>query len=177
LNNGVTQLQYIVTNPTFFPNIPPISTLNPGQNTIQYVDPRLKADVSLQSAIGVERQLPKNSTMAVTYTNNRANHLDQTVPINTPLPGTYNPLLPPGPGNGVFPYGYSAGNLFEYESGGVLKQNILMVTFNTRFNRRVSLQGNYQYARANDLPSTPTNPYNFQQDWGRSSLDRHHNLS
>jgi len=176
LNNGVTQLQYIVTNPTFFPNIPPISTLNPGQNTIQYVDPRLKADVSLQSAIGVERQLPKNSTMAVTYTNNRANHLDQTVPINTPLPGTYNPLLPPGPGNGVFPYGYSAGNLFEYESGGVLKQNILMVTFNTRFNRRVSLQGNYQYARANDLPSTPTNPYNFQQDWGRSSLDRHHNF-
>ena len=99
------------------------------------------------------------------------------MPINTPLPGTYNPLLPEGLGNGVFPYGYSAGNLFEYESGGRLHQNILMVNFNTRFSRRVSLQGNYQYTRANDLPSTPTNPYNFMQDWGRSNLDRHHNFT
>ncbi len=52
-----------------------------------------------------------------------------------------------------------------------------MVNFNTRFSRRVSLQGNYQYTRANDLPGTPTNPYNFAQDWGRSSLDRHHNFT
>ena len=177
LNNGVTQLQYIVNNPTFFPNIPLPSTLSPGQNTINLVDPKLRADYSFQSAIGVERQLPRNSTVAVTYTNNRANHLNQTVPINTPLPGTYNPLLPEGPGNGVYPYGYNAGNLFEYESGGRLHQNILMVNFNTRFSRRVSLQGNYQYTRANDLPSTPTNPYDFMQDWGRSNLDRHHNFT
>ncbi len=51
----------------------------------------------MQGAIGVERQLPHNTTVAVTYTNNRSNHLPQTVPINTPLPGTYNPLLRPGP--------------------------------------------------------------------------------
>ena len=177
LNNGVTQLEYIVNNPTFFPNLPPVSTLPTGQNTINLVDPKLRADYSLQSAIGVERQLPKNSTVAVTFTDNRANHMAQTVPINTPLPGTYNPLLPEGLGNGVFPYGYNAGNLFEYESGGRLHQNIVMVNFNTRFNRRVSLQGNYQYTRANDLPSTPTNPYDFMQDWGRSNLDRHHNFT
>jgi hypothetical protein len=64
----------------------------------------------------------------------------------------------------------------EYESGGLLKQNILMVNFNTRFSRRVSLQGNYQYTHANDLPGTPTNPYNFMQDWGTSSLNRRSNL-
>ena len=177
LNNGVRQLQYSVTNPTFFPNVPALSALNPGQNTTFLVDPRLKADVSLQTAIGVERQLPHNTTVAVTYTNNRANHLDQQVPINTPLPGTYNYLLPPGPGNGVFPYGYGAGILSEYESGGRLRQSILMANFNTRFSRRVSLQGNYQYTRANDLPASPTNPYNFSQDWGRSNLDRHHNFT
>ncbi len=177
LNNGVAQLEYTVTNPTFFPNIPSLSALNPGQNTINLVDPKLKADYSLQGAIGVERQLPRNSTIAVTYTNNRADHLAQTVPINTPFPGTYNRLLPSGPNNGLYPYGYNAGNLYEYESGAYLKQNILMVNFNTRFSRRVSLQGNYQYTRANDLPSTPTDPYNFSQDYGRSSLDRHHNFT
>ena len=48
--------------------------------------------------------------------------------------------------------------------------------FNTRFSRRVSLQGNYQYTHANDLPGTPTNPYDFQQDWGTSNLNRRSNL-
>ena len=176
LNNGVNQLEYTVTNPTFFPNIPSLSTLNPGQNTINIVDPRLRSPASLQSAIGVERQLPKNTTIAVTYTNNRGVHTAQSVPINAPYPGTYNYLLPPGPTNGVFPYGYSAGNIIENESGGLLKQNILMVNFNTRFSRKVSLQGNYQYTHANDLPGTPTNPYNFMQDWGTSNLNRRSNL-
>src|SRR5262249_7554196 len=148
-----------------------------GQNTINVVDKKLRAEYSMQGAIGIERQLPRNSTVSLTFTENRSNHLQQLVPINTPLPGTYNPLLPPGPTNGVFPYGFAAGNIFETESGGILHQHIVMVSFNTRFNRRVSLQGNYQYPRANDLPTDPSNPYNFAADWGRSNLDRHHNFT
>ena len=66
------------------------------------------------------------------------------------------------------------GNLFLYESGGLMRQNILMANFNTRFSRGVSLFGNYSLNYANDLPGTPSNPYNFAQDWGRSSLDRRH---
>ncbi len=177
LNNGTNQLDYTVTNPTFYPNIPSLSSLNPGTNETYKVDPKLRSDYSIQSAIGVERQLPHSTTVAVTYTNNRSNHLAQTVPINTPYPGTYHYLSAPGPTNGVFPYGYSAGDILEYESGGLLKQNILMVNFNTRFSRNVSLQGNYQYTHANDLPSTPTNPYNFLQDWGTSSLNRRSNFT
>jgi hypothetical protein len=78
----------------------------------------------------------------------------QTVPINAPLPGTYNPLLPLGSGNGVFPFGYSAGNIFEYESGGLFRQNILMATVNTRFSRNISLYANYQlnYAKSSLYP-------------------------
>jgi hypothetical protein len=178
LNNGVNQLEYTVYNPAFYiSNIPNLSTLSPGQNTINLVDPKLRADYSLQGAIGVERQLPHNTTVAVTYTNNRANHLAQTVPINTPLPGTYNYLDAPGPTNGIFPYGYNAGNIYEYESGGILKQDIVMANFNTRFSSKISLQGNYQYTHANDLPGTPTNPYNFLQDWGTSNLNRRSNLT
>ena len=176
LNNGVNQLEYTVDYPTFFPNIPSLSTLSPGTNTTNLVDPKLRADYSIQSAIGVERQLPHSTTVALTYTNNRSNHLAQSVPINTPLPGTYNYKQPLGPANGVYPYGYDAGNLIEYESGGFLKQDILMFNFNTRFSRRVSLQGNYQYTHANDLPSSPTNPYNFMQDYGTSNLNRRSNL-
>jgi hypothetical protein len=177
LNNGHTQTSYTVYNPDFYlSNIPSPSTLDPGQNSVYLVDPKLRADYSIQTAIGVERQLPRNTTASLTYTNTHAEHYLQTVPINTPLPGTFNPLEPLGPGNGVFPYGYAAGNLFEYESGGILRQNILMATINTRFSKRVSLYANYQLTYANDLPSTPTNPYDFRQDYGRSTLDRRNNL-
>jgi hypothetical protein len=176
LNNGYTQTQYTVFNPTFYPNLPPISSLSPGQNTIYRIDPKLRADYSMEWAIGVERQLGRSTTASATYTYNRAEHELQTVPINAPLPGTYNPLLPLGPQNGVFPYGYGAGNIFEYQSGGILRQHIFMVSANTRLRNNISLYANYQLTYANDLPSTPSDPYNFALDYGRSALDRRNNF-
>jgi hypothetical protein len=130
----------------------------------------------MQFALGVERQLPHNTTGSIFYTYNRSEHLAQTVPINSPEPGTYNPLQPLSAANGVFPYGYGAGNIFEYESGGYMRQRMLMFNFNTRFSRRVSLFGNYSLTYANDLPGTPTDPYDFRLDYGRSSLDRRNNF-
>ena len=87
LLNGINQLSYTVTNPDTFPNAPSLANLSPAQNSIYRLDPNLRSDYLIQSAIGVERQLPHNTTVAVTYTNTRALHLEQTVPINTPLPG------------------------------------------------------------------------------------------
>jgi hypothetical protein len=177
LNNGARQLDYTVNFPSSFPTPPALSTLQPGNNLTYIVDPKYQADYSMQAAIGVERQLPHATTVALTYTYNRSNHLAQTVPINTPYPGTYNPTEGVVAGNGVYPYGFAAGRILEYESGGFMKQDIIMFNFNTRFSRKVSLQGNYQYAHANDLPGTPTNPYNFLQDYGISNLNRRSNLT
>ncbi len=176
LNNGVNQLQYTVYNPLFYPNIPSPSTLSAGQNTIVKVDPNLRADYSLQGALGVERQLPRNTTLALTYSFTRAVHLSQSVPINAPLPGTFNPELALSASNGVFPYGYSAGTIFEDQSGGYMRQQLLTLNFNTRFSSRVTLFGNYSLNYAKDLSSSPTDPYNFRQDWGRSTLDRRNNF-
>jgi hypothetical protein len=173
LLNGVNQLNYTVTNPDTFPVAPSIAGLTPSQNSIYSLDPKLRGSYLLQSAIGVERQLPHNTTMALTYTNTRALHMSQTIPINTPLPGTY---IIGQPNSGVRPYGLTAGNLFEYESGGMMTQHILMYNFNTRFSRKISLFGNYQFNHSEDLPGTPTNPYNFWQDWGRSNLERRHRV-
>ena len=106
LLNGINQLSYTVTNPDTFPNAPSLANLSPAQNSIYRLDPNLRSDYMIQSAIGVERQLPRNTTVAVTYTNTRALHMDQTVPINTPLPGTY---IPGQPASGVRPYGLARG--------------------------------------------------------------------
>ena len=125
----------------------------------------------MQTAIGVERQLPRNTTVAVTYTNTRGLHMQQTVPINAPLPGTY---VPGQPSSGVRPYGLAAGNLFEYESGGTAEAEHP----DGQLQYAVQPQGiavrQLQFNHATDLPGSPTNPYNFMQDWGRSSLDRRH---
>ena len=90
------------------------------------------------------------------------------MPINTPLPGTY---IAGQANSGLRPYG-SAGNLFEYENGGLMRQDMLMFNFNTRVTRNVSLQGNYSYNNANCLSGSPSDPYNFSADWGRCGFER-----
>src|SRR5581483_2544031 len=57
-----------------------------------------------------------------------------------------------------------------------MRQHLLMVNFNTRFSSKVSMFGNYSLGYANDVPGSPTNPYNFASDYGRSSFDRRHNF-
>ena len=47
-----------------------------------------------------------------------------------------------------------------------------MANFNTRFSRKVSLFGNYSLIYAKDLPGSPSDPYNFKLDYGRSNFDQ-----
>ena len=42
----------------------------------------------MQSVFSVERQLPANSTLAVTYSNSHGLHELRSEDINAPLPGT-----------------------------------------------------------------------------------------
>ena len=58
LNNGIRQLEYQVYNPTFYPNIPALSSLSPGQNATTWWIPSCAPITASQGAIGVERQLP-----------------------------------------------------------------------------------------------------------------------
>ncbi len=171
--NGITQQQYIVDNPTFFPNVPPISQLG-SSATVQSVhtlDPALRAPYTMQTAVGVERQLPKNTTMAVTYTNSRARHLLLMRDINAPLPGTFDLSVP---GSGVRPYG-NVGEIYQYESVGVLNQNQMMFNLTSRMNRNFTLFAFYMlnYARSDTdgVATYASNPYNLALDYGRAAID------
>ncbi|PWU00265.1 MAG: TonB-dependent receptor [Terriglobia bacterium] len=167
--NGTNQQQYVVQNPDFFPNIPSTDSLT-AQNAVATsygLDHNLRSLYLLQSAIGVERQLPLNTTVAITFTNTRGSHLLQTVDINTPVPGL-----------GVRPY-TGLGNLFLYESGGILRQNMMVINFSSRLKRGFALFGNYSLSSINsdvDNGGAPSNPYDFKQDYGRSSLERRHRV-
>ena len=49
---------------------------------------------NIQSAIGTERQLPKNITVAVTCSNSHSIRIQRSRNINAPLPGAYDPQVP-----------------------------------------------------------------------------------
>ncbi len=172
--NGVTQQQYIVTNPTFFPNVPTISVLQSSQSgvpTIYQIAPNLHAPYTMQTAVSVEHQLSRAVSMTVTYINARGVHQLLTNNVNAPLPGTY---VIGQPQSGIRPNGILE-NIYQYESEGVFKQNQFMTNFNVRVGTAVSLFGYYSlsYASADTfgVASFPTNPFNLAADYGRAAFD------
>jgi hypothetical protein len=178
--NGINDQTYLVSNPQFFPQagvpIPALSALQLGSSTIYKIDPNLRAGAQLQSAVGIDRQLPHNITLSVNYLNTRGTHDPMTININSPYPGTY---VPPGLNGalaqGLYPYGQSAGIIDEFANVGIYKQNQLIFNGNARINAKVSLFGYYVYGHVNsDNIGSPSNPYNLSQDYGRASYDIRH---
>jgi hypothetical protein len=171
--DGITQLTYTEKNPTFFPAagvpIPPLSQLSVQGSATYHTDGDLRAPLLMQTAIGIDRQLPKNITLSINYINTHGIHQLRTVNINTPLIGTYNPTIQ---GSGVFPLGAAAGLYNLYSGSGTFKQNQLIFNTSARINSRFTLQGYYAYGHADtDVNGSPSNPFNFGQDWGRANYD------
>ena len=79
--------------------------------------------------------------------------------------------------SGLRPYG-DVGNLFVYESGGVMNQNQWITNINSRLNNNLSLFAFYTlaYAHSNSdgSGSSPANPYNLAADYGRATIDTRH---
>lgn len=165
--NGINQVNYIVPNPDFYPNTPSVSDLAPFANvlTIRQLASDMRAGYLIQSSAGIERQLPKNTTMAVNYIFSRGVNLLRSRNINTPY------------ADGTRPYG-NVGNIFLFESTGFSRQHQIMTNFNTRFSRYVSLFGFYllNYARSDTdgSGSSPADPYNLATEWGPSRMDTRH---
>ncbi|HEY2382768.1 MAG TPA: carboxypeptidase regulatory-like domain-containing protein [Terriglobia bacterium] len=166
--NGTTQNQYVVLNPDFYPIVPPIGSLGSGQASTTYrLDPKLKGAPWMLSAISVDRQLPRNTSISVTYRDQRTTHILQTVDINAPLAF-----------GGVRPYGDAAGNIFQFESGGIQKVKWITLQLNSKFNEKISLTTQYTFMHGFNTDAytdsgqwssaIPSNPYNLNQDWGRA---------
>jgi hypothetical protein len=174
--NGLLEQQYTITNPTFYPNVPPISQLEQmAQQAVQTtyeIDRNLRAPYIMQSAITVERQLPKNTTVSESYLHSHGLHELREQDINAPLPGTYT-----GPGTGIYPYS-STGPILLMESDGIFNQNQLITNVRSQINSKISLNGFYMYGHAESntdgIGTLQANPYSMAGEYGPSSLDVHH---
>jgi len=186
--NGVNQQQFTVQNPDFFPLIPTpeqlIAFSVPG--TVYKLEQGLQAPYTMQGVFSVERQLPRNLTIAASYINVRTLHVLRTRPINAPLPGTF---IPGVIDSGIRPLNCAdfippdinpstRCNIFEYDSSGRYNQNQFILNFNSRFHRNATMNAYYVLSKANSdtdgVGSLPADPYNLTLDYGRASGDIRH---
>jgi uncharacterized membrane protein YgcG len=169
--NGITQQQYVVNSPDFFPgSIPPISTLAGSTTfpTIYRIAPAFQSPYVIQGAIGLERQVNRNIKASVTYITTHGIHQLLTRNINAPLPGTYDVA---NPSSSIYPYG-DIGNVYQYEPAGLYNENQLIANFNIRMGAAVSLFGYYTLSYANSNAaggSFPMNQYNLAESYGPAS--------
>jgi hypothetical protein len=169
--NGVTQQRFIVQNPQFYlGNIPPLSSLVSQPAATYQIDPGLVSPRILQSAIGFDRQLPKNITLSMNYTNSVGEHQLLTRNINAPVPGTF-------PANPVYPMGNND-PVYQYESVGIFRQNQLITNVNARLNAKYTLFGFYAYSHANSntdgAGTFPANSYDLAAEYSRAQYDIRH---
>lgn len=194
--DGSSQQSYVAANPDFFPSIPPASSLATSQQTIERLSPKLNTPYLMETAVGVERQLPAHTTVALTYVNSHGDRQFLTNDINAPLPGTYNPQVP---GSGTYPLGVP-NPVFLVKSSGIYDQNELITNVNSKVGNAVSLFASYLYNQAMSntdyssppqntdfnpaiaiqglgVGSFPANPYNLAGEYGPAATDIHHQVN
>jgi hypothetical protein len=179
---GVQQ-QYVITdqatNEAFFPNLPAPSVLAAFQSTqvIQQIGPAVRAPYTQQASLTLERQLPKGTTVALTYTNSRALRLLRSQDINAPFPGTYDPAVS---GSGVFPLGHP-GPVFQMQTNGAYKQNQFITNLNSKVSQTISLFATYVLNRSRSntegANTFPANPYSMTGEYGPAGNDVHHRVN
>ncbi len=177
--NGTTQQQFLVSNPEFFlsgtpdPNSLPAGTTSP---TIYRANPNLKVPSIMQTGVSVERQLTKNANLAVTYLTSRGVHQFFTENINAPECTSFpcDASAAPRPLGG-------SGNIYQYQSEGIFKQNQIIVNSSIRLGTKLSLFGYYTLNYANSDTGTgassfPSSFNNISLDYGRSASDIRHRV-
>ena len=200
--NGVNQLQYIVTDPALLgqvvfapdgtatnaPTAAQLAAIAPLSSTIRNISATLQAPTTYQGAVGVERQLPYKITLSAFYIWSRNVHVLRSRNVNAPVcpPGTVCPtdqnliqLLRPDP---------TRGNIYQYESSGVFNQQQLILNFRANVNKNISLFGNYRLGRAkSDTDSFggfggfgggaggfPAYSYDLSGEYGNAAFDIRH---
>lgn len=163
--NGSNQKNYIVQNPNFFQTLPTLDQLagNLTAQTVRQVSGSLTTPYLAQTSLGIERQLPRNISVNVNYINTRGVHMLRTRNINAPVLGS-----------GARPYG-DVGNILQFESSGLLRQNQVMFGANIRPSTRFTFGGNFMMQDAkSDTDSVGTSPaytYDMSTEYGPSSFN------
>ena len=157
--NGIVQQNYIINTPAFFPVVPSIAQLlaMPGIDSTQSIhelSSQLRAPYIMQSAVSVERQVARNTTVSVTYTNSHGLHMLRSEEFNAPGP------------------------VYLMESSGLYNQNQLITNVNAKLNGNFSLFGyytlNHAMSNTDGLGTFTAIPGSMAGEYGPAATDIRH---
>lgn len=203
--DGVSQLQYIVPTGsailgqsvfaadgrvTNVPTAEQLAQFAPLTSTIRRVADDLKSPYTMQAVIGMERQLPLRTTVSTFFIWARNLNVLRLRNINAPVCGPTGALCPAGITQAQIQAlrpDPALGNIYQYESSGILNQRQLIVNFNSRLNPKFSIFGNYRLGWAKGDAegggffggggvSFPAYSYDLSGEYGRSVLSTRHNF-
>ena len=173
--NGISQQAFVISNPDFYPTVPNVAELSgfAEEQVVRKLGEGLRAPITRQFALTVERQFFNKVTLSGSYTNSAGIDSLRSQNINAYVPGTYDPLIP---NSGMRPF--PGGNVYAYESNGRFNQNQFVANVNARISKRYVLQGYYAWGSAmsdtDGAQTFPGNPYDPIIDFGRAGFDVGH---
>ena len=174
--NGITQQQYSVASPAFYPQVPTdAATLGPASSPTTYnISPSFRTQYSIISTLELDHPLGQRGNLSLQGYSNRVVHLLVPRNINSPLPGTYNPA---NPASGVRPLGGTQ-NIDEFDSIGLARSDSISLNANYHTKNGAGFYSYYMYRiRSSDANGGfPSNEYNDGADYGRGSMDVRHTL-
>jgi hypothetical protein len=193
--DGVSQQRFVISNnpailgqPVFtldgvtnVPTAAQLASIAPQSSIPQIISPELQAPYTIQGTIGVERQLPYNLNIAGFYVWSRNLHTLRSRNINAPVcpPGIVCPIDNPAALQALRP-NPALGNVYQYESSGISKQQQFIFNFRANVNPNLSFFGNYRLSfsegDADGAGSFPAYSYDLEGEYGRTGFDSRHNF-
>jgi hypothetical protein len=163
--NGVNQVTNIYsagatgTLPGCSPsNTNACGTIGATSRTVYQLGSNLRSSYQMQTAIGLDQQLPRRSTLSFNYLNTLGVHqyLSRSIP------------------------GSGTNYVYQFQSGGVYRQNQFIVNVRTQISPRFSLFGFYALSfaksNANGSDTFPTDSLNPKTDYGRALFVNRHRV-
>ncbi len=172
--DGVTQQQYLVTDPAvlnLFPLIPSTTLL---EAFAQPQSRRVKSDElgpsrSFRAMFTVERQLTNTIKLSATYSHASTYDTQRFVNINAPLGGTFIPGVPT---SGTRPFGNAAGNIWQYQASGRSRGNSLNINVNGMI-KKANFWGGYSFGKSRNTDGgttgSPYDAYDYSQEFARTA--------
>ncbi|MGH9753532.1 MAG: carboxypeptidase regulatory-like domain-containing protein [Blastocatellia bacterium] len=169
LHDGVRQRQFIINQPSFFPDIPQsFDDTARIEQALRTRSQQLDSPYIINTSIAYERRLPRGLFGSVNYSWQRGIHLLRTRNINAPAPETgLRPIADRGP-------------ILQYESSGVSTRHELALNLKYELGRKLSLFGNYILSKTRSdtdgESAAPADSHDWSSEWGPASNDQRHRV-
>ncbi len=168
--DGQRLRKYVLTDPGFPDPLSMGQSLSAQPSSIVRFSPDVVIPYTLQSSVGIERQLQKSLTMTINYYLTRGANSFRSRDVNAPSPPLF--AQRPDPGFSLVRQIESNGRLTGHSLEVGLRGNIT-----SYFNGMIQYIFGHARNDTNGISAFPANSYDLTGEWGRADFDVRHRFN